>query len=375
VHLLLRPFESIFLFLCVGLFFVPVLWRSNRSKTPFAKILLVRVAPIVTAAVVLAFGITLRQNKSVTGSWTTLPYQLSQYQYGVPAALTFQASLTPHVALTPQQELGYESQLSFRSRAPETPGSYLNRLTYRARYYRFFFLPPLYLAIAAFIPSMFISSTQRWQFAWVGITLTAFAAGTNFFPAFQLHYVAAATCLFVLVSVRGLQQIEGLRPEAAQVLLFLCVAHFVFWYGMHIFDAADFSLAARPYETWDAINHGNPERRILVNKQLASVPGQMLVFVRYWPQHIFQDEWVYNEADIDRARIVWARDLGDDDNRKLRKYYPGRSVWLLEPDARPPRLERYKEVKVEPARAPVAPNASGKAKPLYPDLHFEDVPH
>ena len=44
--------------------------------------------------------------------------------------------------------------------------------------------------------------------------------------------------------------------------------------------------------------------------QLKQAPGKQLVFVRYWPQHIFQDEWVYNSADIDGAQIVWARDLG-----------------------------------------------------------------
>jgi len=365
IHLLLRPFESIFLFLCVGLFFAPVLRRRAQ-----AKILLLRTAPVVAAAVTLALGITLLQNKSVTGNWTTLPYQLSQYQYGVPAALTFQTNPTPHAELTPQQELGYKSQLAFRSSAPETLGSYLERLRYRVRYYRFFFLPPLYLAILAFIPAI-----RQWRFAWVGITLAAFALGTNFFPAFQLHYVAAATCLFVLVSVRGLRQIHGLRPEAAQVLLFLCIAHFIFWYGMHVFDTEDFSQAVRPYESWDAINHGNPERRMAVKEQLAGIPGPVLVFVRYWPQHIFQDEWVYNEADLDRSRVVWARDLGDTENRKLRQYYPSRSVWLLEPDARPPKLAPYDEVKPEPA-APAQPPAQPKPvnKGTQPNLMFENVP-
>ena len=41
------------------------------------------------------------------------------------------------------------------------------------------------------------------------------------------------------------------------------------------------------------------------------------------------------------ARVVWARDLGAAENEKLRRYYPDRNVWLLEPDARPPKLTRY----------------------------------
>ncbi len=74
---------------------------------------------------------------------------------------------------------------------------------------------------------------------------------------------------------------------------------------------------------------------------MAQIPGKNLVFVRYWPQHIFQEEWVYNEADISGARVIWARDLGQEENEKLLSYYPDRTAWLLEPDFRPPRLTPY----------------------------------
>jgi hypothetical protein len=366
LHLLIRPFESVFLFLSVALFLVPTLRHCPQAKT-----LLQRTVPVVGVAVALALGITLVQDKSVTGNWTTLPYQLSQYQYGVPAALTFQANPVPHVDLTPQQELGYKSQLAFRAAGPESLRTYFERPQYRVRYYRFFFLPPLYLAILAFVPAM-----RQWRFAWVGITLALFALGTNFFPAFQLHYLAAVTCLFVLISVEGLRRIYQLRQEAGLVLLFLCAAHFIFWYGMHVFDTADFSMEARSYETWDAINHANPERRIQITDQLAKISGQVLVFVQYWPQHVFQDEWVYNQADIDHARIVWARDLGAQENEKLQQYYTGRSVWLLEPDALPPKLEPYVKVKPEviTPTPSAAPPPKGKSKPAEQLLHFEEVP-
>ena len=69
--------------------------------------------------------------------------------------------------------------------------------------------------------------------------------------------------------------------------------------------------------------------------------GDILVFVRYAPQHIFQEEWVWNAADIDGARVVWARDLGPEEDRKLLAYYPLRTPVLFEPDARPMRLSRY----------------------------------
>ncbi len=104
--------------------------------------------------VAAALGVTLLQNKQVTGSWTTLPYQLSQYQYGVPAALTFQSKPIPHAELTAEQQMDYRMQRSFQGDNPETLSTYLLRLEYRVRYYRFFFLAPLYLALPlSLVPS------------------------------------------------------------------------------------------------------------------------------------------------------------------------------------------------------------------------------
>lgn len=325
IHLLTRPYESVFLVFAVVLFFVPVAKKA------------VRAAPLVILAMAPVIGITLLQNKSVTGHWTMLPYRLSQFQYGVPASLTFQPNPVPHGELTAQQQLEYKSQLAFRESEKETIQTYLLRLEYRVRFYRFFFLAPLFLAIPAFCFAGF----REPRYGWVLLTLLLFALGINFFPAFQLHYLGAVTCLFVLISVAGLREIARWSPEASRLLLFLCAIHFVFWYGLHVFDEQDFARAMMRFETWDSINHNNPERRIFVNRQLAEIPGQILIFVRYSPRHIFQDEWVYNEASIDTARIIWARDLGSDENDKLRTLYPGREVLLLEPDVKPPRLSSY----------------------------------
>ena len=337
IHFLTRPYESIFLGMAVVLFFVPVLGAAGvwRRLLPAAAVVGLVAAP--------AIGLTLWQNQQVTGSWTTLPYSLSQYQYGVPTSLTIQPNPIPHRQLTAEQQLDYRMQTSFRPSGGENIVTYLERLEYRVRFYRFYLLAPLYLALVTFLAAF-----GEYRFAWVALTLALFALGTNLFPAFQVHYIAAATCLFVLMSVTGLERLGRLNiggravgAEAARIVFLFCVAQFLFWYGLHVFDTGEVSLAMRPYETWDNINHGNPERRIAVNRQLSEVPGGLLVFVRYAPQHLFQEEWVWNAADIDGARVVWARDLGPEENQKLRDYYPDRTALLFEPDARPMRLSRY----------------------------------
>lgn len=332
IHALTRQFESIFLGIAVILFFLPELRRWSSARP------LVRLAGIAALALLPAILLTLAQNKQVTGSWTTLPEMLSQYQYGVPAALTFQPDPVPHRDLTPQQAMDYKMQLAFRGSAVETLGSYLLRLEYRVRYYRFFFLIPLYLALL-----VFLAGVRQYRSAWIVLTAVIFALGVNFFPAFQFHYVAAIACLFLLMAVTGLSQLSR-SPQgafAARLLVFLCAAHFLFWYGIHLSDDSLISQSLRRYETWNSINHQNPERRIAVRAQLAQAPGRHLVFVRYSPRHIFQDEWVYNAADIDGSRVVWARDLGSEENEKLRRYFPGRTVWLLETDFPQPKLAPY----------------------------------
>ena len=126
----------------------------------------------------------------------------------------------------------------------------------------------------------------------------------------------------------------------AALILFLCAAHFVFWYGLRASRNEQLSLTAKRFETWDFINSGDPQGRIRINNELAQATGKQLVFVRYGPQHMFH-EWVHNAAGIDSSQVVWACDLGPVEDEKLRRYYPDRTAWIVEPDAKPPRLVPY----------------------------------
>jgi len=333
IELLTRPYESILLIVSVLVYFAPALYRRDGLRK------LARAVAVAALVVMPAIALTLVQNKQVTGSWATLPYMLSRYQYGVPTTFAFQPNPVPHRELTQEQQLEYTMQAAYHGSDTDTIQRYLGRLEYRVRFYRFFFLAPLYLALLAFFLAV-----REWRFAWVVFTLVVFALGANFYPFFFPHYIAAVTCLFILAAVTGLEGLSRITirgwpagQEAARLILFLCAAHFVFWYGAHAIDRP----AAIQYETWEVINHGDPQGRAAIEGQLKQSSGKQLVFVRYWPHHIFQNEWVYNAAAIDGAQVVWARDLGAAENEKLRAYFSDRTAWLLEPDARPPKLSPY----------------------------------
>jgi hypothetical protein len=335
VQLLTRPFEFLLLLLSVGLVLLPVskeLWKQQQ----FIRVVLLALCPLLAAAALM-----LLQNKSVTGRWTTLPYMLSRYQYGVPATFTFQPNPVPHRRLTPEQELDYRAQSIIHGEKTDTWQTYFQRLLFRIRYYRFFFLPPLYLALIAFC---FTLRSRR--ALWIAATLLIFALGTNFYPYFYPHYIAALTPLFLLMSITGLRKIHDLTirsrrvgHDAAYLLAALCIAPFLFWYSVHL-SGSDVLSDVLDYETWDYINYGDPEGRIAINNQLLRAPGKQLVFVHYGPQHRFH-EWIHNAADIDAARVVWVHDLGPAENQKLIRYYRDRTAWLLQPDAAPPTLLPY----------------------------------
>ncbi len=324
LQLLTRPFEWVLMLICVLLYSAMEL--RNRG---LSKILLV-----AGLAFLPAVGLTLIQNRSVTGSWTTLPYMLSRYQYGVPTTFTWQPNPVPHRALTPEQDLDYRAQSAIHGPGTDSFGSYVARLGYRVRYLRFFALAPLYLALVFFLPNL-----RQAKWIWAAGSVAIFLIGTNFYPYFFPHYMAAVSAVVLLILVKGLENLNNLRPWAARMLCVVCGAQFLFWYGIH-FSGSENLMPAIAYETWDYINFGDPEGRIAVNKTLANSPGQQLVFVHYSPRHRFE-EWIANAADIDKARVVWARDLGAEENEKLIRYFPGRKYWLLEPDVRPPKLGVY----------------------------------
>jgi hypothetical protein len=69
-----------------------------------------------------------------------------------------------------------------------------------------------------------------------------------------------------------------------------------------------------------------------VEMQLRSLPGEHLVLVRYSKDHNSGEEYVYNEADIDHAKTVWAREIPGVDPGPLFEYFRNRDVWVFEPD-------------------------------------------
>jgi hypothetical protein len=51
--------------------------------------------------------------------------------------------------------------------------------------------------------------------------------------------------------------------------------------------------------------------------------------VQYAPELSGDREWVYNEADIDQSKVVWAHNMDRIENCKLIDYFKDHFIWSL----------------------------------------------
>jgi hypothetical protein len=93
--------------------------------------------------------------------------------------------------------------------------------------------------------------------------------------------------------------------------------------------------------------------RARIQAALENKSGKQLVLVRY-TDHNSNEEWIHNDADIDASKVVWAHDMGREQNLELLEYFNDRTVWLLEPDTRKPRKPEVVPYSEEVARSVVA---------------------
>jgi hypothetical protein len=98
--------------------------------------------------------------------------------------------------------------------------------------------------------------------------------------------------------------------------------------------------SSKTYTAYGIPPLGDIRARVL--QQLESLPGKQLAIVRYSNDHDPANEWVYNEADINGSKVVWARDMGPVNNRELLDYFSDREVWVVQPDGHSGSVRRFR---------------------------------
>src|SRR6266446_2994810 len=142
------------------------------------------------------------------------------------------------------------------------------------------------------------------------------------------HYAAPLTCVIFALAVQALRHLRTMRIGPRRVGLAwsrAIVLLLVLDTGINTFGGICDPLL------WPC--QGDPSRAVIAEK-LQRTPGKHLILVRYdKDDHNIHDEWVYNGAEIDTAKVLWARELDPAQNAKLFAYFKDRQVWLVEPDS------------------------------------------
>ena len=323
-----RPYEGLVLSLVVagGLIF----WIAK--KKPIAGLLLRRVGLPMLLVLVVAGSATSYYFWKVTGKPLRMPQEVNRETYSVARYFYWQAAY-PEPEYHHQVIRDFYNGLELREfERARTMSGVLRQVGTKAALIWVFYLAPVLTFPLFLLPRVLRDRRIRFLL----IAGAAGLVGSALVIFFNIHYVAPIVPVILAVVVQGMRHLRTWEWEGRPTGLFLVRAIIVMCVLMIPVQVQILAAPPKP-GTWAVIG---PERAAML-AQLGSLPGAQLVLVRYQRNHDPLLDWVYNEADIDRAKVVWARDMGGAQNRELFCYYKDRRWWLMDADASRPRLVPY----------------------------------
>lgn len=311
-----RPYEGI---LFAAPFVIVLIWEMRKRIGALMSV--ATAAGVIALPALAGLGVYFQH---ITGSPFVTTYQISQKTYGWPMGFPW----TPprkiehsHVEL----QRYYDYEITEHEKVNGIEG-FIEFLTFRLQeYWRFFLGPALTVPLVMF--------GRMWKRRPL---LAASAAGG--FAAILLegaaspHYLAPATAVLVAMVVEGCRYFDGLRVRLAPLLIATMAVVIVLRIGA---EKAGLPYSQKwNYQSWCCREQGNLNKARMI-AELERTPGNHLVFVKAKtdPDNLYQ--WIFNDADLDAARVVWARDLGAERNAELAHYYAGRDTWLVDPNVEP----------------------------------------
>jgi hypothetical protein len=324
-----RPYEGFVLSLTALAALAWCMLRSRNAPTMarFAK----TAAPGVLLLILIGAGMSYYFWR-VTGNPFRMPYTINQQQYSAAGYFVWQSPKP-----IPVYHHKIISDFYLNAELPHFVGARSVPGFLRETALKIFIIWAFYIGPALTIPLF----SFTWALRDRRIRLLLIATVTSFvacsvFPFFYAHYFApVAGCLLALILQSARHQRQWLW-DGRSVGLFLARAAVAICCVMVPIQIAMLYAQARSGK------QGPEMLRENVLRQLSSLPGQQLAIVKYSSSHaLLAPDWVDNGADIDSQKLIWARDMGPEQNEELLRYYSGRTAWLVQPDATPPRVTRY----------------------------------
>jgi hypothetical protein len=347
-----RPYEGFILGLIVAV--TLLMWFFGKDHPP-ATILLSRVVLPLFTTVLIAGVATGYYYYRVTGNPFRMAYQVNQDAYGMAPYFLFQSPKPePHYHHPVMRDTYHrvldENYLPTRS----LPGLLAKMAEKVWELWRFYLGPVLTAPLLA-LSCLFRDRKMRWPLVAQGAFLIALLPETWNLP----HYFAPVTALLYVLLMQCMRHLRLWQWHDKPVGTALVRSIPVICCAMILIRLTAVAAHAGIEAPWP---RGNLDRAQIVRK-LSQISGHHLVIVCYgvnWAyEHDPGNELVYNSSDIDNAKIVWAHDMGTE-NQELINYFRDRQVWLLNGDDPRPQLSQY-----SPSPTHVLANSSNMASPSH----------
>ena len=336
-----RPYESLFLTVPIAIVLLVWLLKKDEQRTQ-TKLL----------RVILPLGIIV----TVTIAAMALYFWKTTEQPSRPPYLVYESTYmsTPSFPWLPPKAMPSYSSAAMRDFYSGDPvGAFdfarqhpLSHILLRILLFWLFYLGPmltvpflmLVLALPVGAKPSDFSADVRFLLLVAGISF----AGMLLPVIFLQHYAAPLTALvyaFVVLTMRYIRPLFfGAKPVGLGITRAIVVSCGLLAVVRIAAPISGIALTPPKLTTWASENYKFPERPAIISA-LDQMGGLHLVFVGNGP--VQRSDWVYNAADIDASKIVWARDQGPVKNQELINYFSARKVWILDPNGSPPTLTPY----------------------------------
>jgi hypothetical protein len=324
-----RPFEGLIVAVVCSAW-LGIEW--TRERTALGRILRSVVLP--TALLLIPVGACMAYyNFRITGNALELPYVAHDRQYALLEPVLWQTQARP----APQYNNDFmrdfwqadlrEKQKAHRQIIAAQAWDFLLVV-------RFLIGWPLALCLLVVARPLWRDPIARRALVLGLIAYVGPALDTRVWP----HYAAAEAVLVYIVAACGLRALRKAWPGVEGAYLM--------WGALLVFALPTLLGLLTPANRYllGSEDYLRDAKHAVIEQRLAKQPGEHLVLVRYGPRHQIYEELVYNHADIDRSKTIWARSLGAEKDAELIRHYPNRDIWFVEEDG-----------EVALSRAPFAP--------------------
>ncbi len=342
-----RPYEGVLLCLPITVGLIHWLWTAKNRPRGASGIRILAPGLILLIAGVVWMGY---YDSRVFGSALKLPYTVNRATYALAPYFVWQQ---PH----PEPAYRHEEMRRFY-RVNELYDYY--RVHSRSGYPKITLIKAVrgvvFFTGMALIPPLFMLpwAVRDRHIRFLVLCLVVLAFGMAIQIYLFPHYLAPFTAALYAVGLQAMRHLWQWRPGHQNVgmtmtrfLVSICVLMTV----VRLFDKQlHCPVPARPVSTW-VCNWFGPDHfdreRETVQRRLEQLSGSHLAIVRYSPDHDPIDEWVYNAADIEGSKVIWARAMDEAQDKELIRYYANRKIWLVQPDSPQHEIEPYPVSKSE----------------------------